>query len=148
MTTRRSVIITGSALAVAATLPAQAQDMRPQVLFVDGEPALRRVVPQLLGWRGYAVTTAATGHEALREIQVTPGRFDLMIVETALPDMSGVEVVRVARDIGLRDAPALLVRFSVRACNFAWADDRGQVVTEPLSMFKLTQRMRTALGRA
>lgn len=147
MTTRRTVLITGCALAAAPALPALAQNDRSQILFVDGEPSVRRVVAKLLEARGYAVTTAGTGIEALQAIQAAPGRFGMMIADTVLPDFSGLEVMRIARDIGLEDAPVLLLtRYALNDYRFREADGEVQMVAKPISITELSRRVRQSFA--
>lgn len=68
-----------------------------RLLLVDAEfgPAHTLIVE--LGRRGHQVVTAATGDEALALLRAA--RYDLMIVDVALPDASGTEVMRTARQL-------------------------------------------------
>lgn len=63
-----------------------------RVLVVDDEDAIRLTLDLLLRRRGYDVTTAANGEEAL--MWVMQHRFDLLIVDLKLPGIDGLEVAR------------------------------------------------------
>ena len=71
----------------------------PQLLLVDDEPRILGSLCELLKNRGFILTTAATGHEALRKL--SQERFDLVILDLRLPDISGHEIMdfMIAREI-------------------------------------------------
>src|SRR5207244_2434569 len=67
-----------------------------RVLVVDDEPAILRVVQTNLSGHGFRVDTAATGQEALEAAgRVRP---DLVLLDLGLPDMDGVDVIRLIRE--------------------------------------------------
>jgi CheY-like chemotaxis protein len=47
--------------------------------------------------KGFKVTTAAGGAEALARIERDPDRFDVIITDFAMPLLSGLDVIRFAR---------------------------------------------------
>jgi CheY-like chemotaxis protein len=62
------------------------------VLIVDDNPDLRRMLGDLLERRGYTISVAATGKEAIqRAISAKP---DLVLLDIKLPDMSGTDAAR------------------------------------------------------
>lgn len=70
---------------------------RGRILLLEDNDALRDIPAQLLEAHGYAVTTAATGEEALARLE-SDGPFDLMFTDILLPGgMSGVDVALDAR---------------------------------------------------
>ena len=66
-----------------------------RILIVDDEAAIRTTLGALLERRGYVVTVASTGHDALRWIQRR--RFDLVVLDSMLPDALGANVAAQAR---------------------------------------------------
>ena len=71
------------------------------VLVVEDDPGVRRFIVECLETLGHAVIEASDGHEGLERLRVeTP---DLLIVDYAMPNMNGVEVISAVR----RLAPAL-----------------------------------------
>ncbi len=70
--------------------------MRASILVVDDEPAICVALERLLGGRGCAVTTAASGEEAVRQLEQR--RFDLVITDLTLEPMSGMELLAWIRD--------------------------------------------------
>jgi Response regulator containing CheY-like receiver, AAA-type ATPase, and DNA-binding domains len=71
---------------------------QPRVLVVDDEQNIRLTLQALLSRAGYAVTTAATGEEAVALFEREP--FDLMLVDLQMPGMKGMEVVAKVREAG------------------------------------------------
>ena len=65
------------------------------LLLIDDEPELRESLEMLLTSEGFAVESAATGQEGLRCLDRKP--FDLVLLDVALPDKSGLEVLQAIR---------------------------------------------------
>jgi len=67
--------------------------MKPgKVLVVDDEPEVRQVLLEFLSSRGYDVTAASGGVEALAFVE--SDKPDLVLLDVAMPDMDGVETLR------------------------------------------------------
>ena len=67
--------------------------MEPQsarILIVDDEAAVRLTLDMLLRRRGYLVTAASNGDEALLLIAQQP--FDLLLLDYKMPGLSGLDV--------------------------------------------------------
>ncbi|NHZ90222.1 EAL domain-containing protein [Massilia sp. CCM 8733] len=63
----------------------------PRILLIDDEPRLLSALHELLRDRGFDLVTASSGAEALA--QLTARRFDLVLLDLRLPDMSGHEIM-------------------------------------------------------
>ena len=68
----------------------------PRILVVDDETPIRTTMSALLQRRGYVVTTAASGEEALQLIHERP--FDLLLLDLKMPGLSGIDVAERARE--------------------------------------------------
>lgn len=66
-----------------------------QILLVDDEPAITRGIAYYLEREGYEVLSAETGREALA--QINSRRFDLIVLDLMLPDISGLEITRLLK---------------------------------------------------
>jgi CheY-like chemotaxis protein len=67
----------------------------PRILLVEDDRFLRRACEVSLRQRGFSVTTAADGEEALRKVRAeTP---DLILLDLLMPRMTGTEVLRTLR---------------------------------------------------
>ena len=71
-----------------APTPAQ---LPAQVLLVDDEPRMLSSLGELLKDRGFVLTSAANGGEAIRYLGQQP--FDLVILDLRLPDISGHDIM-------------------------------------------------------
>ncbi len=68
-----------------------------RVLVVDDERSMRELLSIVLRREGYDVTVAENGRVAVEQLE--RARFDLLISDIKMPDMSGVEVLRAAKRI-------------------------------------------------
>jgi DNA-binding NtrC family response regulator len=70
-----------------------------QILVVDDEPALLRLITGYLSRLGYAVTGSATASSAMDSFGKDPEGFSLAVVDLSLPDRQGddlaIEMMRV-----------------------------------------------------
>jgi CheY-like chemotaxis protein len=71
----------------------------PSVLLVDDSTSLRDLTAQSLRDHGFEVATAAGGAEALAMIERGSRRFDVIVTDFAMPLVSGLDVVRFARNL-------------------------------------------------
>ena len=69
-------------------------DSKPNILLVDDEEALRRVVAERLDEAGFAVVEAASGEAALEQLQRFA--FDVLISDLRLPGIDGRHVIGAA----------------------------------------------------
>lgn len=63
-----------------------------QILIVDDEPVILKLVKQQLEKLGYTVQCATDPMEALMVFKADPGSFDLVITDMAMPHMTGVQL--------------------------------------------------------
>ncbi|MBI4529861.1 MAG: response regulator [Deltaproteobacteria bacterium] len=78
-----------------------------RILYVDDEEDLVDTVREILGGLGYQVTGKTRSTEALEAFRTTPDRFDLIITDQTMPDMSGEALAREFRRIR-PDIPIIL----------------------------------------
>ena len=71
--------------------------MTTRILLADDDAALRRVLQFKLQKQGYVVTTAADGTGALDAL--TRDRFDLLISDMRMPNMTGIELLEQVRTV-------------------------------------------------
>lgn len=67
------------------------------VLIIDDEPSVADALKVILTDNGYETVVALTGHDGLE--QAGSRQFDLAITDLQLPDISGLEVLALMRDM-------------------------------------------------
>jgi signal transduction histidine kinase/CheY-like chemotaxis protein len=78
------------------------------VLLVEDEDAVRAYASAVLRTAGFSVAEAASGKEALAEIEQHGGSFDIVVTDVVMPGMTGVELARRIDEL-LPSLPVLLV---------------------------------------
>ncbi|MGH6881333.1 response regulator [Hypericibacter sp.] len=116
---------------------------RATVLVIDDEPPIRRLLRTTLTAQDYRVIEAADGREGMSLLRHE--KPDILLVDLGLPDIDGLELIRMIR----AESPVPIVVLSSRD------DEKGKVealdlgaddyVTKPFGMEELVARLRTAL---
>jgi len=78
-----------------------------RILFVDDEEALVEMGEDILAELGYEVTSRMNGREALALLKLDPSRFDLVITDQTMPEMTGVELAKEV--LGLRPGMPIIM---------------------------------------
>jgi two-component system KDP operon response regulator KdpE len=122
------------------------QDPRRNILVVDDEPQITRVLKTTLSSQGYGIRTAADGKQALQEMNGWSP--DLVITDLRMPNMDGLELCRAIRAESRVPIIVLSVKgeeaIKVESLD-AGADD---YVTKPFHVNELLARVRAALRRS
>lgn len=115
----------------------------PKVLIVDDEPQIRRFLRASLQAHDYQVIEAENGKEGVRACTVQ--KPELLILDLGLPDMDGLDVIKVVREWS--SLPIIVLSLRSDDADKIEALDRGanDYVTKPFSMGELLARMRVAL---
>lgn len=119
--------------------------MSEQILVVDDEPAVQRILRTVLEEAGYRVVAVATGEEAVRLAElVSP---DLIVLDLGLPGMSGLDVCRSIR--ARSPVPILILSLRTAEKEKVVALDLGadDYVTKPFGIDELLARIRALLRR-
>jgi CheY-like chemotaxis protein len=82
--------------------------MRYEILLVDDDLLVRQVVAEEIEEAGHVVMTAGSGAAAMA-ILAANRAFDLVLVDYSMPDMTGLEVIRLIR----ANLPDLKVNFAL-----------------------------------
>ncbi len=116
-----------------------------RLLLVDDEVGYLEVLSKRLTHRGFKVTTASSGEEAIRALR--NWEFDLAVVDLKMEDMDGIEVLKVLK----RMDPALQVIIltghgSERAAREGIAHGAFDYLIKPIGLDPLIESIRAALS--
>lgn len=78
-----------------------------RALVVDDEASIRGFLAEMLQFEGMDVQVAENGREALRMIREDPARFDVVVSDQTMPEMTGTELIAALRADGI-DIPVVL----------------------------------------
>jgi two-component system, OmpR family, KDP operon response regulator KdpE len=115
------------------------------ILVVDDEPQIRRVMRSTLSTHGYVITEAKSGEEAIESLGAN--RPDLVLLDMDMPGLGGIQACRAIRSASDIPIIMLTVRNAERdkvAALDAGADD---YVVKPFGFEELLARIRAALRR-
>lgn len=115
----------------------------PSVLVIEDDDAIARTLFAGLSDEGFEVRSACSGSEGLDAVSLHDP--DLVILELGLPDLDGIEVCRLLRN--LTENPILAVSRDWSTDRKVRALDQGadDYITTPFSMPELLARIRVAL---
>ena len=74
-------------------------NVTPQVLYVDDDPALAKLAARALPLHGCGVSVHTDATEALAALRANPDRFDAVVLDLAMPGLSGFDLVEEARQL-------------------------------------------------
>jgi DNA-binding response OmpR family regulator len=81
---------------------------KKKILAVDDDATALGALRQILVQKGYDVSTAPNGHDALTALR--NGIFDLVILDVSMPGLSGYEVCRkIRQEDKTRDLPVIFL---------------------------------------
>jgi two-component system KDP operon response regulator KdpE len=116
------------------------------ILIVDDEPQIRRVLLTTLTSEVYAVVEAKSGEEALEKMRSE--RPDLVLLDTNMPGMSGLETCREIRRTSDVSIIMVTVRNTERDKVMALDAGADDYVVKPFGTEELMARIRAALRRS
>jgi phosphate regulon transcriptional regulator PhoB len=123
--------------------------MSSRVLIVEDEPDIRELVVHHLKREGYQVSVAASGEEALRQVQASPP--DLVLLDLMMPTMNGLEVCRRLRqDPVTASLPIVMLTAKGDEIDRVLGLEIGadDYVVKPFSPKELLARVRAVLRRS
>src|SRR5581483_8743329 len=116
------------------------------ILIIDDEIGIRESLQTLLELEDYHVETAETGDDGLTRIAEQP--FDLVLLDLALPDRNGLEILREIRDRDPSLAVILITAYgTVENAVLAMQTGAANFVQKPWDNEKLLADIRSAIAR-
>jgi DNA-binding response OmpR family regulator len=115
-----------------------------RVLVIEDEPGIALALYKALREASYQVDTAKSGTSGLRKAAVK--KFDVVLLDLGLPDMSGLTICQELREAGLK-APIIVLtaESSVRTKVSLFDAGANDYITKPFSIEELQARIRACL---
>lgn len=121
--------------------------LAPRILIVEDEAPLARGLADALRYQGYECETAPdgkAGYEAARK-----GKFDVLLLDVMLPEMSGFDVIRRLRAEGSRLPTILLTAKGAEADRVKGLDlGADDYVQKPFALAEVIARVGAQVRRA
>ena len=120
--------------------------MKPRILLIDDEAAIRDSMKMILEYEGYEFVGAATGQDGLSIIEKEPP--DLVFLDIKMPGMDGLEVL--GRIKGMNEAlPVVIVSGHATIETAVEATKKGafDFIEKPLSRDRIDVTVRNALDQ-
>jgi CheY-like chemotaxis protein len=118
------------------------------ILLVDDEVQITEMERQMLERLGYTVTVRTSSVEALEAFRATPERFDLIITDQTMPNITGAVLTRQCRNIR-PDVPVILCTGFSEALSSEEARFLGvnEYLMKPVVKRQMARAIRRALGK-
>lgn len=118
---------------------------KQKILFVEDDQNIQKLVNIILQQQGYDVIDAWTGKAALTHF--TDQTFDLVILDLGLPDMDGLEILKIMRQV--TQIPIIILTARSHEQEKVKAFDLGadDYVTKPFGTQEFLARIRTVFRR-
>jgi len=113
--------------------------MQSQILIIEDEPAIRKLLCIALEGEGYAVSEASTGADGLRAVATNAP--DLVILDLGLPDKDGQHVLRELREFSQVPVIICTVRSDDAQVLSAFESGADDYVTKPFNPEVLIARI-------
>src|SRR6266446_7753613 len=118
----------------------------PNLLIVDDELGMRQFLTHLLQREGHAVRVAESGKRAMELLREQPA--DLIISDVRMPDMSGIELLRSARELLPEVEVIMMTAFAnVDTAREAFLLGAYDFVQKPFDNDLLKETVARALGK-
>jgi two-component system, OmpR family, KDP operon response regulator KdpE len=118
----------------------------PLITLVEDDARIRQSLTGALQELGYAVRTAGTAMDALRDLTTEPG--DVVVLDLGLPDLEGRELLKMLRAIA--PVPVIVATARDDEAEIIRTLDSGadEYIVKPFSASQLDARIRALLRRA
>lgn len=116
---------------------------RPRLLVVDDEPMMTRMLERVLTGRGFDVSTAANGTEAMARLTAAP--FDLVLSDMVMPQCDGRCLLDAMRAAGMTTPVVVLTGYADATDLSLVARGAAAVLGKPASVDVICATLATVL---
>ncbi len=117
-----------------------------RILIVEDEPNMVKGLKDNLEFEGYEADTATDGRTGMQK--VLGGKYDLIILDIMLPEISGLDICREARNKGVK-TPIILLTAKGEEIDKVLGLELGadDYITKPFSLRELLARIKAIMRR-
>ncbi len=117
-----------------------------RICIVDDEKLITEMMHLLLEKLGYSVESYTNAQDALEAFKLNPNRFDLIITDLTMPDMTGIQLIQKIFDLQA-DFPVILYTGFSELINKEEAEELGikAFLTKPVLRYDLAHAIRNSL---
>lgn len=119
---------------------------KPKILLVDDDPVNLKVIQGVLG-KAYHTSVALSGEQALSLVKSS--RWDLIISDVMMPNMSGYELTQIIREqYSVSELPVLLLtaRYQMEDIYNGFRSGANDYVAKPVDSLELKSRVRSLIN--
>ncbi len=117
------------------------------ILIIDDEQDVRESLEELLGSEGYALDSAGTAEDGLKQAGDRP--YDLALVDVNLPDSSGIEVLKVLKRESPETGVIMITAYDSSQTAFQASKEGAEsYITKPWDNDKLLLEVESLLDRS
>jgi two-component system, cell cycle sensor histidine kinase and response regulator CckA len=122
---------------------------RGRILLVEDEDGVRTIAAKLLAQRGYHVTAAGDGEEALEILEEDTEGFDLVLSDVVMPGLDGPGLLQAARPYLGRARVVFMSGYAEQDFAKTLEDERSiSFLPKPFTLAQLAERVKTELAAA
>jgi two-component system cell cycle sensor histidine kinase/response regulator CckA len=131
----------------AATRPSEFPGGTESILVIDDEAPLRQLLETSLSRKGYTVTTARDGLDAIDVLGRMEKRFDVVLLDLNMPGATGIEVLKVLK-VTHPNAKVLVITGHLTPEARAEFEQLGQkdFIRKPYTLDELGRQIRAVLA--
>lgn len=120
--------------------------MEHRLLIVEDEPRMREIIIDYFGEKGFEVTGARDGAEALQKLE--EAEFDIVLLDIMMPELDGFSVCRRVRKTSEVPIIFLTARSDEEDKLFGYELGADDYVTKPFSLAVLCAKAQSLIRRA
>ena len=119
------------------------KERKGQILVVDDDPRIGKILQINLGLSGYDVITTTRGAEAIEIVRSHEP--DIVLLDVVMPEITGLELLEQLRRFS--QVPVILFTGHPKIVGMALASGANDSIVKPFDLDLLAEKIRRCIGR-